>query len=82
VEAGVELWAGVVPAVGALPTVEAAVEAVWSHWRGLGLEPAAAGGVLLTPTCGLAGAASPSEARSRLARLRQAAAALAERSAE
>ena len=81
VEARVALWAGAVPTTGTVPSVSTAVDAVWSRWRTLGLDAALLAGVVLTPACGLA-RSSPQDARARLARTLQAAAALAERAAE
>ena len=79
IENGMGLWAGVVPTTGALPATGEAVDAVWRPWRELGLDVALLRGVILTPACGLAGAASPVDARARLTRVREAAGALAER---
>ena len=62
VEERVGLWAGVVPTGGALPSVAAAADAVWSRWRALGLDLALLAGVVLTPACGLAGV-DPADAR-------------------
>ncbi|RJK98206.1 methionine synthase [Vallicoccus soli] len=78
-EAGVVLWAGVVPAVPAQGSAAAAlsdpgttVEPVRRLWRRLGLDPASLGGrVVATPTCGLAGAPAP-HARAALAAARAA----------
>ena len=73
-EAGVALWAGTVPAVGAdLSDPAATVAPVRSLWRRLGLAPERlAHDVVVTPTCGLAGA-SPERARAVLAAARAAA---------
>ena len=76
VEQGVALWAGVRTG----PPEEMA-DAVWTRWRRLGLDSARAASVVLTPPCGLAGAASPSAARAVVAQLARAASVLAERSA-
>ncbi len=81
VEAGVGLWAGVVPTRGALPSVAAAVDAVWTRWRALGLDAGRLTGVVMTPACGLAGG-TPADARARLARAAQSASALADRAAD
>ncbi len=82
IEDGLGLWAGTVAATGAITATAAAVDQVWSRWHKLGLELRLLGSVVITPTCGLAGAAGPSDARARLTRAREAAAALAERAAE
>jgi methionine synthase II (cobalamin-independent) len=79
-EAGVALWAGAVPATGAVPRPDAVADAVWEPWRKLGLEAALLAGVVVTPTCGLAGAA-PAGARAVVAAARRGAEALAERAA-
>ncbi len=81
VEDGVALWAGAVPAAGPLPSVTAAVDAVWGRWRALGLDATLLSAVVVTPACGLA-AGTPADARARLARAVGAASALAERAAE
>ncbi len=77
-EAGLELWAGVVPTSGALPSPSTAADAVLTRWRKLGLAAELITSVLLTPACGLAGT-SPSDAQARLSRAREAASALTER---
>lgn len=82
VEAGLLLLAGVVPAVGAdaaAPSeVRTTVEPVRRLWQRLGLaQERLAGQVVVTPTCGLAGAA-PAYARAALTRARDAARALSE----
>ncbi len=82
VEDGLSLWAGTVAATGAITATGVAADQVWTRWHKLGLELRLLGSVVITPTCGLAGAASPSDARARLTRAREAAAALAERAAE
>jgi hypothetical protein len=81
VESGVALWAGAVPTTAALPGARAVADGVWTPWRALGLDPGHLASVVLTPACGLAGA-TPSDARARLGRVREAAHALAERAAE
>lgn len=81
VEGGAALWAGVVPATGALPSAQAVADRVWQPWRRIGLPAGALDGVVLTPACGLAGA-TPAGARAVLERVRDAARMLAERSAE
>jgi hypothetical protein len=81
VEDGVALWAGAVPTSGVLPATGAVTDAVWAPWRALGLDAGRLASVVLTPACGLAGS-TPADARARLARVREAAAALAERAAD
>ncbi len=68
IDAGVGLFAGVVPSTGtAAPSAVAAADAVMAVWRRLGFPPErAATQVVVTPTCGLAGA-TPSYARAALA---------------
>ncbi|HET7310994.1 MAG TPA: methionine synthase [Mycobacteriales bacterium] len=84
VEQQVGLWLGVVPALGpgVPPTVRQVLEPVREMWRRLtfdaALLPAA---VVLTPTCGLAGA-SDGWARTALRLVAQSARALAEAAAE
>lgn len=79
VEAGTVLLAGVVPSADAvLSDPRTTVEPVRRMWRQLGLDAATAlRQVVVTPTCGLAGA-SPQHARAALAACREAARALAE----
>lgn len=80
VEAGLSLWCGVVPAVDpAGPTDAARMAApVRALWRRLGFPPdALPAGVVVTPTCGNAGA-SPSYARAALAAARRVAHVLAD----
>ncbi len=86
IESGTRLWAGALPTSdavlgGALPRPDTVADAVWTPWRTLGLEAAAAGAVVLTPACGLAGA-SPQVARRILQLVGQAAQVLAERAQE
>jgi methionine synthase II (cobalamin-independent) len=79
VDAGVVLFAGVVPALDTrLSGVRASVTPVISLWRRLGF-PAAqlASSVAVTPACGLAGA-SPSYVRAALSRCREVARVLVE----
>lgn len=57
VEAGAQLWAGVVPAAGGAMPPDRIVAPVLDAWRRLGLEPHLLAGVVVTPTCGLAGMA-------------------------
>lgn len=68
IDAGVGLFAGVVPSTGsARPSPVAAAEAVTGLWRRLGFAAErAAAQVVVTPTCGLAGA-TPAYARAALA---------------
>jgi len=77
-EAGMGLLLGAVPAVGdaADGTARDAARRVVRLWRQLGLPPEV-GQVVITPGCGLAGA-TPSWARTALARCREAAAILPE----
>jgi methionine synthase II (cobalamin-independent) len=76
VEAGVALWLGVVPAVSTsaeaqLSDLAGSVGPVQKLWRKLGFQPERlAGSVVVTPTCGLAGA-SPAYARAALKRCRE-----------
>jgi hypothetical protein len=86
VEDGVRLWAGAVPTApggvtadrpDGLPGDLAVVEAVRRPWRGLGLPLAGLAEVVVTPTCGLAGA-SPSGAAVVLRRAVSAARALSD----
>lgn len=92
VEAGLALFAGVVPATadthadtaagtpahaGRMSDPAGSVEGVRTWWRRLGLPPQAlAGGVVVTPACGLAGA-DPEYARRALAHCVRAAGSLA-----
>jgi hypothetical protein len=80
VESGLVLLAGLVPSTGTDPDavsgVTATVEPVRRLWRRLGLAQAKLSEqVVVTPTCGLAGA-SPAYARAALVRAREAARAL------
>lgn len=82
VEAGTVLFAGVVPstdpASGALSDPGGSVMGVRTLWRRLGLNPGTlAKSVVVTPTCGLAGA-SPEYARKALAHCARAARSLAD----
>ncbi len=78
-EAGVVLLAGVVPSLDTtLSDPAATVDPVRRMWRRLGLDPASLSRlVVVTPTCGLAGA-SPRHARAALQAARAAARVLAE----
>ena len=73
IEAGVVLFAGVVPALDTqLWGARASVAPVTALWRRLGLAPLQlASAVVVTPVCGLAGA-SPSYVRAALKRCREA----------
>ncbi|GII79460.1 hypothetical protein Sru01_44420 [Sphaerisporangium rufum] len=79
IEAGIALFLGVVPGSGApLPATAAAAEPARTLWGRLGFPPGRlAEQVVLTPSCGLAGA-SPGQARAALARCREAARVLRE----
>ncbi|MFI9205466.1 methionine synthase [Streptomyces sp. NPDC053048] len=79
VEAGTTLFAGVVPGVdGPLSDPAGSVMGVRTLWRRLGLSPGAlAESVVVTPSCGLAGA-SPAYARTALAHCVRAAKSLAD----
>jgi hypothetical protein len=81
VEDGTQLWAGAVPALGTVPKATEVADAVWGPWRKLGLDAGLLSGVVVTPTCGLAGT-SPAAARAVLVACREGAAALAERAAD
>jgi methionine synthase II (cobalamin-independent) len=79
VEAGVSLWPGVVPATDAkMSDLAGTVRPVRKLWQRLGFDPAdLAATVVVTPTCGMAGA-SPAHARAALRRVRDAGRSLAE----
>ncbi|MFH8613650.1 methionine synthase [Streptomyces sp. NPDC017979] len=79
VEGGVRLFAGVVPSTDtALSDPAGSVMGVRTLWRRLGLNPGTLSeSVVITPTCGLAGA-SPAYARAALAHCVRAARSLAE----
>lgn len=88
-EAGVRLWAGVVPTSPGARTVDrpdglpgdvAVLDAVRRPWRSVGLPVAGLADVVLTPACGLAGA-SPEVARAVLRRTVSAARVLADAAA-
>ncbi|MHA7272073.1 uroporphyrinogen decarboxylase/cobalamine-independent methonine synthase family protein [Arthrobacter sp. TMT4-20] len=74
-EAGGELWAGIMPDPRAVPTVSALAGAVLSPWRMLGLPLNRLAQLRLTPDTGLAGV-SPAAAANILRRLTQTADAL------
>jgi methionine synthase II (cobalamin-independent) len=77
-DGGLGLWAGVVPSVDSvLSEPGASVSAVRTLWRQLGFAPELLAGVVVTPTCGLAGA-SPAYARAALELCRKAARTLVE----
>ncbi|MYV92944.1 methionine synthase [Streptomyces sp. SID1034] len=78
-ESGVKLFAGVVPATdGPLSDPAGSVMGVRTLWRRLGLHPGTLGeSVVITPTCGMAGA-SPAHARAALAHCVRAARSLAD----
>jgi methionine synthase II (cobalamin-independent) len=82
VEAGVALWLGVVPSVGSVDAPVSdpggSVASVQKLWRRLGFAPVRlAESVVVTPTCGLAGA-TPASARAALRRSREVGRALRE----
>lgn len=80
VEDGLRLWAGAVPAVpeGAGPEPSSVARALETAWTRVGLPVPALGEVIVTPSCGLAGA-SPAGALRALRTAALAARALAER---
>jgi methionine synthase II (cobalamin-independent) len=78
VESGTALWAGVVPPLGDLPSTTELADQVARPWRELGLAHTHLAAVVVTPTCGLAGA-SPERARRALVRSVEVARELAER---
>nr|WP_284290315.1 hypothetical protein [Angustibacter aerolatus] len=67
VEAGTRCWAGVLPTSGPLPGTGQVAGGLVAAWRRVGLPLAGLREVVVTPTCGLAGAA-PASARAVLAR--------------
>ncbi|WP_427890969.1 methionine synthase vitamin-B12 independent [Kribbella sp. GL6] len=69
-EAGIKIYAGVVPTTGAIPRPEQAARPLVRRWRELGLDPELLKQVVITPACGLAAAPSPADARARLKLLR------------
>jgi hypothetical protein len=79
IEAGVAFFLGVVPGAGGrLPDVGVVARPALELWRRLGFSPSRlAAQVVLTPTCGLAGA-SPAYARAALAKCRESAKVLRE----
>ncbi|TWD75364.1 cobalamin-independent methionine synthase catalytic subunit [Kribbella amoyensis] len=82
VEAGKTLYAGVVPTTGTIPNQEQAADPLIRKWRQLGLDPELLKRVVITPACGLAGAPSPADARTRLDLLRKTADVVAEAAEE
>ena len=71
VDAGVSLWLGVLPAVAAAVSFDAARARIRELWGGLGFPLAQlADAVVATPACGMAGA-SPEHARAVLKALRE-----------
>lgn len=74
IEAGVTLWAGAVPTTGN-PTWRQQQDRLVGAWRRIGLPLAALAGVVVTPSCGLAGA-PPSSAVATLRTTNDLAAAL------
>lgn len=79
-DGGVGLWAGAVPTTDPGERMTVLPDAVSGPWRKLGLPVPDLAGVVVTPTCGLAGL-SPAGARRVLTRTVRTAAALAEQSA-
>ncbi|GAB2667641.1 uroporphyrinogen decarboxylase/cobalamine-independent methonine synthase family protein [Kribbella swartbergensis] len=77
-EAGTAIYAGLVPTTGRIPDPEQAADPLVRRWRELGLDPELLKQVVITPTCGLAAAPTPSDARRRLDLLRRTADAVAE----
>lgn len=73
VDAGVALWLGVVASNGPIPPAAKVADRVARLWGRLGFDPGLlADSIVLTPSCGLAGAA-PAEARRVMTVVRQAA---------
>lgn len=70
VEGGTTLYAGVVPTRGALPHPTETASVLTKRWLELGLPAKQLADVVITPTCGLAGA-TPSSARATLALTRR-----------
>jgi methionine synthase II (cobalamin-independent) len=79
VEGGTVLYAGVIPTSGPVPHPEKAAETLTRRWHELGLSVPSLAEVVVTPSCGLAGA-SPEDARARLGALRRTAEVVAEAS--
>ncbi|GAB2682136.1 uroporphyrinogen decarboxylase/cobalamine-independent methonine synthase family protein [Thalassiella azotivora] len=80
VEAGQELWAGVLPTDGRVPAVPEAVAALRDPWRRVGLPLADLATVTVAPACGLA-PSTPALARQVLTRAVEVARALADAAA-
>lgn len=80
VESGVRLWAGAVPPTGPLPSAAEVAESVRVPWQQVGLPLADLAHVAVTPACGL-GRTSVRDARATLARVVEAARALADTAA-
>ncbi|KQX69627.1 methionine synthase [Angustibacter sp. Root456] len=78
VEAGVGLWAGALPTVGDVPATRQVADVLTARWRDVGLPVRDLAAVVVTPTCGLAGA-SPAGARAAVRRCTEVAAELTER---
>jgi methionine synthase II (cobalamin-independent) len=78
VEADVTLYAGVIATSGEVPHPEKAAEPLIRRWSEIGLSMPSLVDVVITPACGLAGAASPADARARLEVLRRTAEFIAE----
>ncbi|GAA4345525.1 uroporphyrinogen decarboxylase/cobalamine-independent methonine synthase family protein [Angustibacter luteus] len=78
VEAGTRLWAGLVPTLGEVPAASELAGRLARWWHDVGLPVVDLADVVVTPTCGLAGA-SPPGARAALVRSRETARELAER---
>jgi methionine synthase II (cobalamin-independent) len=79
VEGGTVLYAGVIPTSGPVPHPEKAAETLTRRWHELGLSVPSLAEVVVTPSCGLAGA-SPEDAKARLGALRRTAEVVAEAS--
>jgi methionine synthase II (cobalamin-independent) len=80
-EAGLELWAGLLPTTTEPPRTSTLVESLTGAWKRVGLPASGLSSVTVSPTCGLAGA-SPTQARAVLDRTIDTARALAEVAAE
>jgi methionine synthase II (cobalamin-independent) len=80
-EAGIRVWAGLVPTTADLPRTSTLVDRLTAAWKRVGLSASGLSGVTVSPTCGLAGA-SPAHARAVLDRTIDTARALAEVAAE
>ncbi len=80
-EAGLQLWAGLLPTTAELPSTSTLVDWLTGPWKRVGLSASGLSSVTVSPTCGLAGA-SPAHARAVLDRTVETARALAEVAAE